>query len=41
MGFDNSHTKFGVLLTKHMWVMIVSNMGADFSSDLDVGAYIV
>ena len=26
-GFGNSHTKFGVLLSMHAWVMTVSNFG--------------
>ena len=31
-GFENSHTKFGVLLSMHVWDMTVSNLGggADF-----------
>ena len=36
-GFENSHTIFGVLLSMHVSVLTVSNLGCRFS-DLDIGA---
>ena len=30
MCFGNSHTKFGVLLSKHRWIKTVSNLGYRF-----------
>ena len=38
--YGNVHTNFGVLLSKHGWDMTVGFGGAEFLSDLDIGACI-